>query len=106
PGAAQAGGLPADCRGRPVSGSDLRTRIAEALADWQAKHATVCEHTQIIEYGAAADAVLAEVQHELDAKDAENARQRRALGNALSVGTVGDARAEVIGLNAQLDDLR
>ncbi|KAB2384737.1 hypothetical protein [Actinomadura montaniterrae] len=29
----------------------LESLIAEAVAEWQMKHTTLCEHTQLIEYG-------------------------------------------------------
>lgn len=45
--------------------SDLHGRIAEALAAYHRQHSTVCEHTQLVEHGAAADAVMAVVQPEL-----------------------------------------
>lgn len=39
--------------------SGLHGRIAEALAAYHRQHSTVCEHTQLVEHGAAADAVMA-----------------------------------------------
>jgi len=51
----------------------LRDRIADALRAWHAR-AVVCSHTQIIEYGAAADAVLEVVADALDALTAERDR--------------------------------
>lgn len=37
----------------------LRTRAAEALRDWYGRNAMVCEHTQLVDHGGAADAVIA-----------------------------------------------
>lgn len=56
---------------------DLRDQMAQALSRWHAKNAVVCEHSQIVEYGAAADALMADVvQPELDAKDAKIAEAK------------------------------
>lgn len=52
----------------------LRQQLAEALMRWHGKQLLCMEHTQIISYGEAADAVLAVVQERIDAKDAEIAR--------------------------------
>jgi predicted transcriptional regulator len=57
--------------------ADLRTAMAEAIATWQMRHAVVCEHTQMIEYGRAADAVLAIRDGEMDRLRAELAECKR-----------------------------
>lgn len=51
--------LRAELKTPPEDRHALRARAAEALRDWHARRTVVCEHTQIIDYGAAADAVLA-----------------------------------------------
>lgn len=51
--------LRAELKTPPEDRHALRARAAEALRDWHARRVVVCEHTQIIDYGAAADAVLA-----------------------------------------------
>ena len=45
----------------------LTATVADTIADWQAKHATMCEHTQIISYGEVAAAVVAKVAETIDA---------------------------------------
>ena len=39
--------------------SDLRDQIGQVLAEWASARMTVCEHTQLIEFGAAVDGILA-----------------------------------------------
>lgn len=51
-----------------MASDEMRTRAAEALADWQMRHAVVCEHTQIIDYGAAADAVTAVLLGDIESR--------------------------------------
>lgn len=44
-----------------------REVAANAIAAYQARHMTVCEHTQVISYGGCADAVLAALdEHDAD----------------------------------------
>ena len=43
----------------PVDRDALRTRAAEVLRDWYGRNAMVCEHTQLVDHGGAADAVIA-----------------------------------------------
>lgn len=56
PGAVEIVGMPTK--------TDLRDQIAERLAAWQTKHATICEHTQILSYAEAADEIMAVVEGE------------------------------------------
>lgn len=49
----------------PMKSDDLPRELAvpaaQALRDWHARNATVCEHTQFVNYGEAADQMLAAV---------------------------------------------
>lgn len=40
---------------------DIRDELADALGDYQTRHMVVCEHTQIISYGDAADQLMSAV---------------------------------------------
>ena len=54
---------PADCANlHPDPMTALRAQIGEAIATWAGARMTICEHTQLIEYGAAAEAVLATIE--------------------------------------------
>lgn len=81
--------------------NSLREQIAEALAIWYGQSALVCEHTQLIEHGPAAVAVMSVVQPELAAKDTEIERLREALARTdamreenLAIATTAIHRAE------------
>jgi hypothetical protein len=70
-----------------VSGQEpgLRARLSEVLLAWFTRRAIVCEHSQLIVFGDAADAVLAEVQADLDARDARIAELELKLGRATAL---------------------
>lgn len=48
---------------RADENGDIRDELADALGDWQTRNTTICEHTQIISYGDAADHLMSAVVH-------------------------------------------
>lgn len=52
----------------PADTDDLRTRVAAALRDWYGRNAVVCEHTQLVDHGGAADAVIALLLDEAESR--------------------------------------
>lgn len=62
---------PSPAAGAPAAGvsDEIRRAAAEALRDWQSTRAVVCDHSQIIDYGAAAEHILAAVSPKVRADE-------------------------------------
>lgn len=67
---------------------ELRKTAAEALNRWQETRAVVCEHSQIIDYGDAAETVLAAVLPKVRADERANAA--REVGETIDCDTLTD----------------
>ena len=46
----------------------LEEEFADTIAKWQSQHAIVCEHTQLVAYGALAEALVSKARKQIAAE--------------------------------------
>lgn len=88
----------------PVEADALRIRIADALMAEHAKTAIICEHTQMISFGALAARVLTIRDEEMERLRGELTEWQNAHTQALQWGSAMEQRATLA--RTRLDQLR